>query len=146
MVKLGSQFDYYTAAEDNPYLEEHLDAVTTLAHGTHEDPWGENAYGEELPATRTHVDPWHVNAMGGHTMQRIDRAREGYRSNPEKIPPVVLVQRGTWDQDDPRAGHPKYEVADGHHRTKAARANGMSALHAIVVKSPHDYELELPSY
>lgn len=58
---------------------------------------------------------------------RVENARRGYESsNPERVPPLVLVHR-----------HGVFQVADGHHRAQGAREAGLDTVPAYVAKSPH---------
>ena len=57
---------------------------------------------------------------------RVTRAEQGYRTSPSPVPSVLLVQR---------AG--SYEIADGHHRIRAARNVGKKDINAWVVHSPN---------
>ena len=147
---LGKQWDDIKAAHPESYgagdPEDHddgiHDAALTLAHATHDDPDGENAWehdgGEHGTYTSAKV-PLSKVADAKHDQHdpydhRVQRAKQGYASG-AKVPPPVLVKR---------AG--KFEVADGHHRVAAARLAGKTHLDAYVMKSPHKTKYESPEY
>lgn len=56
---------------------------------------------------------------------RVLHAVDGYRTNPEAMPPVLLVHR-----------HGVYQVADGHHRADAGHRAGVP-IPALVAHSPY---------
>lgn len=84
---------------------------------------------DELEFHPMRVHPRHIDfhPSGMHD-QRVRNALEGYKTNPDSVPPLVLVKR-----------HNVYQVADGHHRAEAAASLGKS-VRAYVAHSPHPDE------
>jgi hypothetical protein len=105
------------------------DAALYLAHATPDDPEGESAWehdgGEHGSYTRRRVPVSLIAKTDVSGSHRVDQAREGYRSG-AAVPPVILTARNG-----------QYEIADGHHRTAAARQVGLKTLDAYVMRSPH---------
>lgn len=105
------------------------DAANHLAHDRAADPGAEGSDVHSLDFHREMVNPEHIDyARHGSDDGRVRRAREGYASDPAKVPPLVLVHR-----------HGVYQVADGHHRAEAAAAAG-THVPAYVAYSPHHDE------
>lgn len=104
-------------------------AANQLAHDRPDDPGAEETGSWDLEFHEEHVDPKHIDyARHGANDSRVRHAHEGYKSNPEAVPPVVLVHR-----------HGVYQVADGHHRAEAAALAGKK-VRAYVAYSPHPDE------
>jgi GNAT superfamily N-acetyltransferase/predicted SprT family Zn-dependent metalloprotease len=105
-------------------------AAGTLAFDRPSDPDDEGwHHASDLDWSLEHVDPRHVDyARHESGDYRVRHALEGYRSDPEAVPPAVLVRR-----------HGVYQVADGHHRAEAAHLAGVP-LRAYVAHSPHEDE------
>lgn len=102
-------------------------AANHLAHATPEDPDAENNGVHDLIFHSEHVDPYTIDhARHGSGDRRVQYATEGYRSNPDQVPPLVLVHR-----------HGVYQVADGHHRAEGAKLAGQKSVRAYVAYSPH---------
>ncbi|QDN95012.1 hypothetical protein FNV58_01370 (plasmid) [Streptomyces sp. RLB1-9] len=102
-------------------------AANDLAHSTRDDPDAERHDISELTFHRAMVDPHTIDhKRHGSSDGRVASAVEGYKKNPDEMPPVVLVHR-----------HGVFQVADGHHRTEAAKAVGMDKVPAYVAKSPY---------
>lgn len=102
-------------------------AANNLAHSTKQDPEAENHGSWDLMFHSEHVDPRHIDhARHGSGDGRVQHAAEGYRSNPEQVPPLVLVHR-----------HGVYQVADGHHRAEGAKAANQKTVRAYVAYSPY---------
>jgi 8-oxo-dGTP pyrophosphatase MutT (NUDIX family) len=105
-------------------------AVNQLAHDRPDDPGAESSSEHELEfhpfksVPTEHID--YVRHPPSDS--RVRHAIEGYQSNPDKVPPLVLVHR-----------HGVYHVADGHHRAAAA-AYARVEPRALVVYSPHPDE------
>lgn len=102
-------------------------AANHLAHATEADPEAENHGSWDLTFHSEHVDPHNIDHKrhgGGNS--RVDHAAEGYKHNPEQVPPVVLVHR-----------HGVYQVADGHHRAEGAKRAGAKTIRAYVAYSPY---------
>lgn len=84
---------------------------------------------DELEFHPMRVHPRHIDFHpSGMYDQRVRNALEGYKTNPDSVPPLVLVKR-----------HNVYQVADGHHRAEAAASLGKS-VRAYVAHSPHPDE------
>jgi ribosomal protein S18 acetylase RimI-like enzyme len=102
-------------------------AANDLAHSTPDDPDAEAHSIHDLTFHRAMIDPHAIDhKRNGISDGRVASAIQGYREHPEQMPPVVLVHR-----------HGVFQVADGHHRTEAAKAVGMSKIPAYVTKSPY---------
>jgi 8-oxo-dGTP pyrophosphatase MutT (NUDIX family) len=105
-------------------------AVNHLAHDRPDDPGAESSSEHELEfhplksVPTEHID--YVRHPPSDS--RVRYAIEGYQSNPDKVPPLVLVHR-----------HGVYHVADGHHRAAAA-AYARVEPRALVAYSPHPDE------
>ncbi|MFD7835613.1 hypothetical protein [Streptomyces sp. NPDC059761] len=105
------------------------DAANHLAHDRPGDPGAEGSSVHDLSFRMEHIDPAHIDyARHGLGDGRVNRAYEGYKNDPSRVPPLVLVHR-----------HGTYQVADGHHRAEAAHAAGRKAW-AYVAHSPHPDE------
>lgn len=101
-------------------------AANYLAHETPEDPDGEGHSEHELEFRARTVHPRHIDySPSGSDDYRVKRAREGYQTQPEMMPPLVLVKR-----------HNVYQVADGHHRAEAA-ASLNQPVRAYIADSPY---------
>lgn len=75
------------------------------------------------------VHPKHIDyARHESDDSRVAYAREGYRTHPDRVPPLVLVHR-----------HGVYQVADGHHRAEGAHQVD-TPVRAYVAYSPHEDE------
>jgi hypothetical protein len=123
----------YGDAEIHGEAAEHADgemigsAANDLAHSHPDDPDAENHHVSELTFHRAMVDPHTIDHKRHESGDgRVASAVEGYRKNPEQMPPLVLVHR-----------HGVFQVADGHHRAEAAKAVGMDKVPAYVTKSPY---------
>lgn len=104
--------------------------VNALAMGTQNDPFGDEGEGSfDLPVTAERVNVWDLqqNPHLSGSDSRVAHARQGYEEGSHAIPPVLLVRR---------AG--EYEIADGHHRIKAAKLAKKDTVPAWVVHSPRD--------
>lgn len=103
------------------------DAANHLAHSRPDDPDAEGHSVHDLTFHLQHVDPYTIDHKrhGGENDGRVRYAAEGYRTNPDQVPPLVLVHR-----------HGVFQVADGHHRAEGAKAAGMKTVPAYVAKSP----------
>jgi hypothetical protein len=103
------------------------DVASHLAHSRPDDPDAEGHSVHDLTFHLQHVDPYTIDHKrhGGESDGRVRYAAEGYRTNPEQVPPLVLVHR-----------HGVFQVADGHHRAEGAKAAGMKTVPAYVAKSP----------
>jgi 8-oxo-dGTP pyrophosphatase MutT (NUDIX family) len=105
-------------------------AVNHLAHDRPDDPGAESSSEHELEfhpfksVPTEHID----YVRHPPSDQRVARAIEGYKSDPDRVPPLVLVHR-----------HGVYHVADGHHRAAAA-AYARVQPRALVAFSPHPDE------
>lgn len=100
-----TQFSWDEIVAKHPDMEQHADAVRSLAYGMdHEGMESEH----DLVYRYKDVDPYKVKQ---HHLDegRKQRAREGYKSGAD-MPPPLLVRRGpvTWP-------------ADGNHRIAGAR-------------------------
>lgn len=103
------------------------DAANHLAHDRPEDPGAEGSSVHDLQFHLQHVNPRHIDfSHRGGGDGRVESASQGYRDNPEKVPPLVLVHR-----------HGVYQVADGHHRAQAAYERRMDSVPAYVAHSPY---------
>lgn len=106
------------------------EAALHLAHATTDDPEAGNAWLhdglEHGSYVKRHVPVSRI-ADAGHpvTNPRVRSALQGYRSGAAMPPPVLVARNG------------QYEVADGHHRTAALRADGRTRVQAYVMRSPH---------
>jgi hypothetical protein len=140
---LGRQWGDVTSA--HPEMEEHADAVRSLAYGTAADPYTEmsNHTEHDLVYDHRNVPLGSIRHNPDHDNPRTSQAARGYAQSPRQegvgrlaamnkatqqhpVPPVLLVQRGGG-----------YEVADGHHRVTAARQTpGATHINAVVTKSP----------
>jgi hypothetical protein len=101
-------------------------AASNLAHSTPDDPDANERSIDDLTFHHAMVSPSAIDHKRHEAGDyRVQHAAEGYRDNPEQMPPVVLVHR-----------HGVFQVADGHHRTEAAKAAGIKKIHAYVAKSP----------
>lgn len=100
------------------------DSVTAFALGTLDDPMGEYSSALDLPVTRGRVNLSELPDFGGQAEYRVRHAEEGYRTS-GGVPPILVVKRGG-----------QYDIADGHHRVRAARNIGKESLPAWVVHSP----------
>lgn len=104
-------------------------AANELAHDRAEDPGAEGSSVHDLAFHTETVHPKHIDyARHGASDPRVSHALEGYRSNPEQVPPLVLVHR-----------HGVFQVADGHHRAEAAHIAGVP-VRAFIAHSPHPDE------
>lgn len=104
-------------------------AANHLAFDRPEDPNAEGSSVWELNFHPERVDPKHIDyARHGHGDPRVLRAEQGYKTNSESVPPLLLVHR-----------HGVYQVADGHHRAEAAHRTG-NKVRAYVAYSPHENE------
>lgn len=139
----------------HPDYEDHADAVRTLAFSTPDDPDYESyAHGDEhdlvyerrnvpLKAVRNNTTaPGRRQAGQGFDDRytglgdsRVRHAWQGFQesrgemtreSQEHPVPPILLVKRGSG-----------YEVADGHHRSEAAKIYGATHINAIVARSPY---------
>lgn len=113
-----------------------------LAFSRPDDPEGDHHGLGELRFHTEHVDPKHIDHATPETMPhefndphdlvnnkgRIDHAYQGYKHNPNAVPPVVLVHR-----------HGIFHVVDGHHRSIAAKKAGVP-VRAFVAHSPYPNE------
>jgi 8-oxo-dGTP pyrophosphatase MutT (NUDIX family) len=98
-------------------------AANHLAHDRADDPGAENTsvYDLEFHPTRN-VDPRHIDYVRHPSSDpRVAHAIEGYRTAPDKMPPLVLVHR-----------HGVYQVA--------AAAYARAKPHALIAYSPHPDE------
>lgn len=114
------------ASPDGPSIGE---AASYLAHSRPEDPEAEGHSVHDLQFHLQHVDPYTIDHKrhGGESGDgRVRYAAEGYRKNPDQVPPLVLVHR-----------HGVYQVADGHHRAEGAKAAGLDKVPAYVAHSPY---------
>lgn len=101
------------------------DSVAAFALGTPGDPMAEFSDPSELPVTRGRIalsdlPDWGTNPSN----PRVRHAQEGY-STSGGVPPILVVKRGD-----------TYDIADGHHRVRAARNINKESLPAWVVHSP----------
>lgn len=120
------QFGDLAPKLEKRFNDDFSDSVTAFAHGTPEDPMAEFSNPDSLPVTRGRVNLSEIPDWGTESDDpRVHYARQGYRTSPSSVPPVLLVQR---------AGG--YEIADGHHRIRAARDVGREKIPAWVVHSP----------
>lgn len=105
-------------------------AVNHLAHDRPDDPGAENSSVHDLEFHPYKAVPTeHIDYVRHPPNDpRVQRAIEGYKTNPDAVPPLVLVHR-----------HDVYHVADGHHRAAAAAAVGVHP-RALVAFSPHPDE------
>jgi hypothetical protein len=100
--------------------DEHAFGFGHLAAGGDErksesiDPWG-------MKFAAARVGLHHLPDTTVRHGDRVRSAMEGYRDNPEGMPPVTLVHTGE-----------ALEVEDGHHRIAAARRLGMKKIPAII--------------
>ena len=102
------------------------DSVSAFALGTPDDPMAEFSDPSDLPVTRGRVPLSDLPDWGTDSSDpRVRHAQEGYRTSPSSVPPILVVKR---------AGG--YDIADGHHRIRAARNLGRDNLPAWVVHSP----------
>lgn len=103
------------------------DVVQMLALSTPDNPVGEDTDPTGLSISRGRIP---VSELPNYGMTdddvRVREAHQGYRTNPSAVPPILVVRR---------AG--SYEIADGSHRTHAARLLGKEHIPAWVVHSPH---------
>jgi hypothetical protein len=105
-------------------------AASHLAHSRPEDPDADEHGSWDLTFHSEHVDPYNIDhARHGSGDGRVRYAAEGYRSNPEQVPPLVLVHR-----------HGVYQVADGHHRAEGAKLANQKTVRAYVAYSPYPNE------
>jgi 8-oxo-dGTP pyrophosphatase MutT (NUDIX family) len=106
------------------------DAANHLAHDRADDPGAEGSSVHDLEFHPYKAVPTHHIDYVRHPPSdpRVRHAIEGYRSNPDSVPPLVLVHR-----------HGVYHVADGHHRAAAAANVGVHP-RALVAFSPHPDE------
>lgn len=105
------------------------DTANYLAHERpgHQD--AEDSSVHDLDFHEQTVHPRHIDySPSGLDDARVQRAMQGYRQHPGKMPPLVLVHR-----------HGVYQVADGHHRAEAADHLDMP-VKAYVAHSPHPDE------
>lgn len=138
----------------HPDYEHHADAVRTLAYATQDDPQYEAGMQDEhdLVWERRNVPlravknfsttPGRRQATSGFDPRdtglgdsRVRHAWTGFlesrgemtrESQEHPVPPILLIKRGS-----------NYEVADGHHRSEAAKIYGATHINAIVGRSPH---------
>jgi hypothetical protein len=122
----------YGDSEIHGEAAEHADgemigsAANDLAHSTPDDPDAEGHSVHDLTFHRAMIDPQTIDHKRHEAGDgRVASAIQGYKQNPEQMPPVVLVHR-----------HGVFQVADGHHRVQAAKAVGMDKIPAYVTKSP----------
>jgi 8-oxo-dGTP pyrophosphatase MutT (NUDIX family) len=103
------------------------EAANHLAHDRAEDPGAESSSVHELDFHPTrNVETQHIDYVRHPPSDhRVAQAIQGYKDYPDKMPPLVLVQR-----------HGIYHVADGHHRAAAA-AYARVKPNALVAHSPH---------
>jgi hypothetical protein len=132
------EFDFGDIAMRSEWHEEKFgqyhDIVGALAHGTSGD-LETDVYATEhhdihsLPMRAARVDPENVRRWqgGGSVSERVHSAMEGYRDNPSRMPPVLLVHRGG-----------ELLAAEGSHRLKAARRMGKPHVQAWIVQSPEE--------
>lgn len=105
------------------------DAANFLAHDRADDPQAESSSVDDLGFHQQMVHPRHIDFHPSEPGDsRVQRAMQGYRETPEKMPPLALVQR-----------HGIYHVADGHHRAEAASKLDMP-VKAYVAQSPFPSE------
>jgi hypothetical protein len=105
-------------------------AANELAHGREADPEAEGSSVDDLKFHYQRVKPSQIDHMRQERGDpRVASAAEGYRHNPDQVPPLVLVHR-----------HGVYQVADGHHRAQAAKEAKVSSVPAYVAYSPHEDE------
>jgi hypothetical protein len=127
----GSEYEPEEGEEedDDPY--NHGSAANELAHARSEDPEAEGSSVYDLEFHPQRVDPKHID-YNPHPDKlrdgRVNQAYEGYKKNPDSVPPLLLVHR-----------HGVYQVADGHHRAQAAALAGVKP-RAYVAYSPHEKE------
>ncbi|MET7363257.1 hypothetical protein ABZS76_33135 [Streptomyces sp. NPDC005562] len=119
--------EYHGEAAEGADGEGIGDAASRLAYSRPEDPEAEGNSVHDLTFHLQHVDPHTIDHArhGGESDGRVRYAAEGYRSDPGKVPPLVLVHR-----------HGVYQVADGHHRAEGAKAAGVGKVAAYVAHSP----------
>lgn len=105
-------------------------AVNHLAHDRPDDPGAENSSVHDLEFHPYKAVPTeHIDYVRHPPSDpRVQRAIEGYKTNPDAVPPLVLVHR-----------HDVYHVADGHHRAAAA-AYARVQPRALIAFSPHPNE------
>ena len=117
-------------------MEEHEDALRAFMHGTAGEPMDEFGWAGDEELHPRMIRP-NDTAHDHHPADdpRVSRAMEGYRTDPEVIPPVILVNR---------AG--KHEVVDGSHRLSAAKHLGIDSVRAWVADSPQTDEWTPPNY
>ena len=126
MTLSNHQFGDLIPKLEKRHNDDFSDSVAAFAHGTPEDPMGEFSDPSDLPVTRARVALSDLPDHGTESNDyRVRQAQEGYRTSPSSVPPVLLVQR---------AGG--YDIADGHHRIRAARNVGKEAIPAWIVHSP----------
>jgi 8-oxo-dGTP diphosphatase len=127
--------DSYGENDENGYDGPDIaDAAAELYHDRPSHPYSETggelnpAWGGEMEFHPRTVDPRRIDYISADPGdQRVRRARQGYEGQrPENVPPLILVHR-----------HGVYNVADGHHRAKAAFQAG-KPVRAYVAYSPHD--------
>jgi len=105
-------------------------AASHLAHSRPEDPDADEHGSWDLMFHSEHVNPYNIDhARHGPGDGRVQYAAEGYRKNPEQVPPLVLVHR-----------HGVYQVADGHHRAEGAKQANQKTVRAYVAYSPYPNE------
>lgn len=106
------------------------DAANHLAHDRAEDPGAESTSVHDLGFhPHKEVPTEHIDYVRHPPSDpRVAHAIQGYKTNPDKVPPLVLVHR-----------HGVYHVADGHHRAAAAAYARVNP-RALVAFSPHPDE------
>ena len=129
-----SSDDHHELKQD---MEEHEDALRAFMNGKAGDPmdeFGGWAGDEELHPRMVNPSDTAHNPHPAND-HRVARAMEGYRTDPDVVPPVMLVNR---------AG--KHEVVDGSHRLSAAKHLGIDSVRAWVADSPRTDEWTPPDY
>jgi 8-oxo-dGTP pyrophosphatase MutT (NUDIX family) len=106
-------------------------AASHLAHATPKDPDADEHGSWDLTFHSEHVDPYNIDHArhGGASDGRVRYAAQGYKENPDQVPPLVLVHR-----------HGVYQVADGHHRAEGAKLANQKTVRAYVAYSPYPNE------
>lgn len=113
-----TQFSWDEIVARHPEMEQHADAVRSLAYGEdHEGMEGEH----DLVYRYKDVDPHKVKTNFLDDGRR-QRAAQGYKTG-AKMPPPLLVRRGR--------GYPTWP-ADGNHRIAGARLAGKDTIPAVV--------------
>jgi hypothetical protein len=128
--------EWHQLEGDDPSLEDHHIALNAFMNGTPEDPMAESSHSFDAEMHPRLVDPYDTSHVRHPASDdRVAYAIEGYRDDPEKVPPIILVKRGD-----------THEVVDGHHRLSAAKRAGVENIRAWVADSSRTDEWTPPDY